>query len=302
MGGEILIDSDPEKGLRFQFTIPVHSEKRGDSEFIKSLRALKPRILVINTHKEVINYVTRIITEIGGTVTGAPTLAAAAKQLLRGNVFSGCVVGFDMLHSDFAGLMGNIARFIPKENIIIFVKNETQALAHEKCLKYGFSEAKIITVPILPTALLEQSAAGFGLKVAVGARTAAAPDFSGKNILVVDDHEITLEIMGGILEATKAKIFTAKNGLQAVEMYTENPTRFDAVLMDVQMPIMDGLTATRTIRASETPVALTLPIIAMTANIFDLDKKSCYEAGMSRYVSKPISVRVLYRVLSEVLG
>ncbi|MDR0943433.1 MAG: response regulator [Ruminococcus sp.] len=302
MGGELAVECAPEKGLKFSFTAAVHAEKRGDSELIRDLSALRSKILVIENKKEVVEFVTRTAAEVGGTVSAAPTLAAAARYLLHGAEFSSVIVGFDMIITDFALIMGNITRYVDPKNIIIFAKNNHHSLAQEMCVKSGYQAVKIITVPILPTALLEQAATGFGLKIAQSFRTAIAPDFSGKNILLVDDHDMTIEITTGILEPTKAKIFTAKTGLEAVTAYTENPDRYDAILMDVQMPVMDGLTATRTIRATEASTALTVPIIAMTANIFDLDKKSCYDAGMSRYVSKPVSVRELYRVLSEVLN
>jgi CheY-like chemotaxis protein len=302
MGGSIEISSDPEKGLRFSFSVSVHSEKRGDSELVRELKSLNAKVLVIENKKEVINYLTRTVAEVGGTVSPAPTLAAAARYLLHGTPFNTVVVGFDMIITNFALNMTNITRHIDPKNIIILTKNDHHAHAQELCHKAGFSTVKIINVPVLPTALLEQAATELGLKITQGFRTANAPDFSGKNLLLVDDHDITLEITSAILEPTGAKLFTAKTGLEAVELYTENPSRFDAILMDVQMPVMDGLTATRTIRASDAVSAMTIPIIAMTANIFDLDKKSCYDAGMSRYISKPVSVRELYRVLSEVLN
>jgi CheY-like chemotaxis protein len=302
MGGELAINSDPDKGLKFSFTAAVHAEKRGDSELIRELKEIRSKVLVIENKKEVVEFLTRTVADVGGTVSSAPTLAAAARYLLHGAEFTSVIVGFDMIVSDFALIMGNITRYVDPKNIIIFAKNSHQSLAQEMCFKSGYQAIKVITVPILPTALIEQAATGFGLKIPQSFRTAIAPDFSGKNILLVDDHDMTLEITAGILEPTKAKVFTAKTGLEAVNSYTENPDRFDAILMDVQMPVMDGLTATRTIRATESSTAMTVPIIAMTANIFDLDKKSCYDAGMSRYISKPVSVRELYRVLGEVLS
>ena len=126
-------------------------------------------------------------------------------------------------------------------------------------------------------------------------------DFAGRHMLLVDDVEINREIVIALLEPTNIKIDSAENGAVAVRMFSENPERYDIVLMDVQMPEMDGYEATRTIRALGTPRAMSLPIIAMTANVFKEDVEKCLAAGMNGHLGKPLDFDDVLRKLGEFL-
>jgi signal transduction histidine kinase/ActR/RegA family two-component response regulator len=112
--------------------------------------------------------------------------------------------------------------------------------------------------------------------------------FEGHTILLVEDVEINREIVSALLEPTALTIVNAENGVEAVRLFGENPARYEMIFMDVQMPEMDGLEATRTIRAMGIPCAQRVPIVAMTANVFREDIERCLEAGMDDHVGKPI--------------
>lgn len=129
----------------------------------------------------------------------------------------------------------------------------------------------------------------------------SACDFSGKVMLLADDIEINLEIAITLLEPTNITIDTAKNGQEAFEAVAANPGRYDIVLMDVQMPEVDGLQATKMIRAINTPEAAALPIIAMTANVFKEDVEKCLEAGMNDHLGKPIAIDHVIAMLARYL-
>ena len=115
-------------------------------------------------------------------------------------------------------------------------------------------------------------------------------EFSGRCILLAEDVEINREIVLTLLEPTRLTIECAEDGEQAVKMFTESPWKYDAIFMDVQMPNMDGYEATRAIRALGTPHAQTVPIIAMTANVFREDIERCLESGMNGHVGKPLDM------------
>lgn len=135
-----------------------------------------------------------------------------------------------------------------------------------------------------------------------GVDTDAELDFSGKTILVVEDHPVNQMIVVKLLEKKGAKTLTAKNGQEALHLFESGVKHsVDAILMDIRMPVMDGLEATRAIRASKHPDATTVPILAMTANAFDQDVQSSKRAGMNAHLAKPIDPQRLYLELNTYL-
>ena len=124
--------------------------------------------------------------------------------------------------------------------------------------------------------------------------------FLGKRILLVEDHPLNTVVARRLLEKQKMEVVHAENGKIALDIFTESePGTFDAILMDVRMPVMDGITATQEIRGLKREDAKSIPIIAMTANAFDEDKQHTYEAGMNAHLAKPIEPRMLYDTLAQ---
>ena len=115
---------------------------------------------------------------------------------------------------------------------------------------------------------------------------------------MVEDNELNVEIAEFMLTENGAKVETVKNGLEAVQHFeASEPGTYDVILMDVMMPVMDGLTATKTIRSLERQDAKTIPIIAMTANAFREDAEKCMEAGMNAHLSKPIVIEEVIKTI-----
>ena len=141
-------------------------------------------------------------------------------------------------------------------------------------------------------------------------KIASAPDkvnkqtseikIDGLNLLLVEDNELNAEIAETLLSDEGAAVTVAKDGSQAVNIFKEKPEgSFDAILMDIMMPVMDGLTATKKIRTLNHPDAKKIPIIAMTANAFKEDKEKCLAAGMNAHLAKPIEIENVKKVLCE---
>ncbi len=127
--------------------------------------------------------------------------------------------------------------------------------------------------------------------------------FEGRHILLVEDNELNQEIAVEILQEEGFILDVADDGAVAVEkMRQAGPDQYDLILMDIQMPVMNGYEATRRIRGLEDPEVACIPIIAMTANAFEEDKKAAFEAGMNGHIAKPIDIPKLIEVLREVLG
>jgi CheY-like chemotaxis protein/anti-sigma regulatory factor (Ser/Thr protein kinase) len=126
-------------------------------------------------------------------------------------------------------------------------------------------------------------------------------DLAGKRILVAEDNAINQEMAVILLEKEGMIVETADNGLRAVEAVVDNPDEhgYDAILMDIEMPILDGIKAAKSIRSIGTDYAQNIPIIAMTANAFEHDIRKSLEAGMNGHISKPVAASELYRVLDR---
>ena len=123
------------------------------------------------------------------------------------------------------------------------------------------------------------------------------------HLLAVEDNELNAEIIEMLLTDDGAKVTVAKNGRQAVECFENNPPgTFDAILMDVMMPVMDGIAATKAIRAMDRADAKTIPIIAMTANAFEEDAKRCLAAGMTAHLAKPFQIEDVEKTIVECCG
>ena len=147
--------------------------------------------------------------------------------------------------------------------------------------------------------LLESPFAAPGAEEDVQEDTAS---FTGKKIFLVEDNELNQEIAVEILKEEGFAVDVADDGSVAVEKLKETkPGQYDVILMDIQMPIMNGFEATRQIRALDIPGISDLPIIAMTANAFDEDRKAALEAGMNGHIAKPIDVPKLLALLKEIL-
>ena len=120
--------------------------------------------------------------------------------------------------------------------------------------------------------------------------------FKGKKMLLVEDNELNREIAIEILKEYGFRMETAENGQEAVNIVSASrPGEYDLILMDIQMPVMDGMKATKHIRSLKDPKLSAIPIIAMTANAFDEDKKAAYDCGMNGFISKPIVIEEIVR-------
>jgi len=159
---------------------------------------------------------------------------------------------------------------------------------------------KFLSKPLFPSAILDviKECISVDRQQMEAAHNDIKGIFEGRKILLAEDVEINREIVLALLEPTNVKIDCAENGMEAVKMFQQSPD-YDMVLMDVQMPVMDGYEATKQIRALNIPEAKTARIIAMTANVFRDDIERCHDVGMNNHIGKPLDFEEVVEKLLE---
>lgn len=161
-----------------------------------------------------------------------------------------------------------------------------------------------VSKPLFLTEMHDVLARAIGvLKDDVKVECVKSENFVGKKILLVEDNELNREIAQSVLEELGFVVDYAEDGCVALGMLKmAKQGAYDLILMDVQMPVMDGLEATRQIRSLRDDYFKNVPIIAMTANAFEEDRKAAMDAGMNEHIAKPIDVEKLKKVLRKFLG
>jgi CheY-like chemotaxis protein len=163
--------------------------------------------------------------------------------------------------------------------------------------KKGAGSVFTVTVPMQPSDRTAQPAAMTDWKEGLSGSLA------GRRVLMAEDVEQNAEILADLLELEEMESERAENGEEALRMFREHPEGYyDCILMDVRMPVMDGLTAAKAIRALPRADAETIPIIAMTANVFDEDMERSLAAGMNAHLSKPIEPDLMYETIARLLA
>ena len=309
MGGTIWVTSEFGKGSAFTFTMKAprgsgnaklirNPAEQSNNDQIKSLK-----ILAVDDSIEANEYLTHILSSLTLTCDHAYDGWEALKTVEKA-IAENCP--YDIVFMDYMmpGLNGietaKKIKQISNESIaIIMVSIYDWADIEQDAREAGI--LKHLAKPFSPSSVFDViNEVAFGrIKSNYAAKNLSATGFSGNTILLAEDIDINREIVAAFLEHTKVNIMFAENGIQAIEMFQAEPDKYDIILMDIQMPEMDGLEATRQIRKMDLRRAKTIPIIAMTANALSEDVKKCKEAGMNDHLAKPIDPEALLCKLND---
>ncbi len=302
MGGTVSVDSEVGKGTTFtvslQFKTCSGSVKQ---ETIPQLRGL--RALVADDDFNTCSSVTKMLAAIGMR----PDWTTSGKEAVLRVKLAGeqedkyAVYIIDWLMPDMNGIevVRRIRALIGEETPIIVLTAYDWSDIEEETRKAGVTA--FCSKPIFLSELKEILESPFTVKNKEEALQETF-SFHGKEILLVENNELNQEIAVEILKEVGFDVDVANDGVVAVERMREaKPGRYELILMDIQMPVMDGYEATRQIRALENPDVAGIPIIAMTANAFDEDKKAALEAGMNGHIAKPIDVSKLLELLWKIV-
>ncbi len=302
MGGSIFVESEVGKGSTFtvalQFQTCCGPERQ---ETIPQLQGL--RALVADDDFNTCSSVTKMLSDIGlrpdWTTSGKEAVLRAKLAAEQSDEYDVYIVDWLMPDMNGVEVVRRIRRLIGEDTPIIILTAYDWADIEEEARKAGVTA--FCAKPIFLSELREILEAPYTLKNPEKDLDEEI-SFHGKKLLLVEDNELNQEIAVEILEEVGFDVDVADDGTVAVERMKEaEPGRYDVILMDIQMPIMDGYEATRQIRALNVPDVAGIPIIAMTANAFEEDKKLALEAGMNAHLAKPIEIPKLMEALWEIV-
>ena len=300
MGGTIEVTSKEGVGSEFDvcLTFKLDGEKHS-YEKIESLQGL--RVLVADDDTDTCINVTKMLMEIGmrpeWTASGKEAVVRTKLALDMGDEFSAYII--DWLMPDMNGIetVRRIRRLIGESKPIIILTAYDWAEIEEEARQAGVTA--FCEKPLFMSELKELLTKPMPV---VEKQPLSVEDCKGKKILLVEDNSLNQEIAVAVLEGAGFAVEVAGDGNIAVEkMAAAKPGQYDLVLMDVQMPIMNGYEATKRIRAMQSPYCRQIPIIAMTANAFEEDKALALQAGMNDYLSKPIQIEKMLKVIRRFL-
>ena len=304
MNGIISVESELGKGSTFTVELSLKlQDVEKNAEQIKELEGL--RTLVVDDDFNVCDSVSKMLKQIGmrseWTTSGREAAYRAKLALTEGDPYHTYIVDWQMPETSGVETTRKIRSVAGDDAFIIILTAYDWTDIEEEAKEAGVNAfcAKPLFMSDLKAALL--AANNLAEKEAEAAAWTLA-DFSGKRILLVEDIELNREIAEVILTEAGFEVESAPDGTDAVDMVKRSEEYYyDAVLMDVQMPIMDGYEATRTIRALPREDVRQLPIIAMTANALEEDKEAALKNGMNAHISKPLDMDIFINVLVQFL-
>ena len=305
MGGTIEVQTAQGKGTEFTVCVPMRAQtEQRPVEKITELEGLKA--LVVDDDFNTCDSVTKMLVKVGmraeWTLSGKEAVLRARQSIEMSDAYHTYIIDWRLPDMNGIEVTRRIRSLNDDTPIIILTAYDWSDIEVE-------AKAAGVTAfcakPMFMSDLRETLTSALGQKqtdAAQGLLPDKNADFKGKHILLVEDNELNREIAQEILRECGFLVDSAENGAVAVEkVSTAAPGSYDLVLMDVQMPIMDGYTATRQIRALDDPARAKLPILAMTANAFDEDRRNALESGMNGFLSKPIVIGDLVQELHKIL-
>ena len=298
MNGEIWIESELGSGASFAFTVKLERAANEESRLHFIERTEPVRILVVDDSPEVLEFFV-VLAQRMNIVCDTASGSQEALRLLGGDAaYDICFLDLRLPVMDGITLSRAISASLQKKPVIIIISAYDWNPVEQDAKASGVDDfmakplfASDVTQCISKYAEAKQS------DESGGADHEHTLSFKGYRILLAEDVEINREIVITLLEPTLVEIDCAVNGAEAVKLFSKAPDRYDMILMDIQMPVMDGLEATERIRALESGQPNGVPIIAMTANVFKEDIEQCMKAGMNDHIGKPIDNNELLKKL-----
>jgi signal transduction histidine kinase/ligand-binding sensor domain-containing protein/DNA-binding response OmpR family regulator len=316
MAGDLTLESTPGSGSVFNFTARVSKSGRKTQKFLLPDALEGKKILVVDDNRNNREVLTHTLEIVGAQVTALPggdeALAAIDKNTTAGEPFQLGIIDIQMPGMSGYELCEKIrAGKTASSKMPLLAFSSSISKQSQKWREVGFNlflykpvrRWKILETVLQMLKEFQTGSAGAEAEVSGRGKNRQEAVFPGGkvpgetiHILLVEDNPINRKLAGFMLTRVGYEVEYALNGRDAVDMYSTKPEKYDLILMDIQMPEMDGKDASRRIREKG---FREVPIIAMTAHSMQGDKDSCLEAGMNDYISKPIKSEVVYRMVEK---
>jgi signal transduction histidine kinase/CheY-like chemotaxis protein len=313
MDGKIWVQSQPGKGAAFFFTVQTKrgAEKKQEHRF-DSLNRGNIRIMAVDDDPDILAYFNEVAREIGVYCDTAISAEDALKKTEQNGNYNVYFVDWKMPGMDGIQLARELKTRMSADSIVIMISALEWNSITQSAKSAGID--KFLSKPLFPSSIVDVISESLGINQQTEeVQKDINGIFAGHRILLVEDVEINREIVLTLLEPTQLEIECAVNGAIAVQLFNKSPQKYEMIFMDVQMPEMDGYSATRHIRTIEEKMRADIteskikshnenlheqiPIIAMTADVFREDIERCLSAGMNDHLGKPINFNELLAVL-----
>lgn len=305
MGGDITVESKENKGSKFTVTLPLKCvvDDNGEVPDFKG-----HAVLVADDDQNACESIGLMLNETGLAVNSVFRAQEAVEKVRtaheRGEDYSAVLLDWKMPDMDGLEAARQIRAEVGEQVFILLISAYDWENVEQEAAGSGIND--FLTKPVFKSQLLDklrgsiQSTPKEREELQELQISAKNLELTGMKILIAEDNDLNREIITEIMAGCGAKTVSAENGREAVQLFVEStPGEYQMVFMDVHMPKMDGLEATRKIRESGHPDALHIPVIAMTADIFQEDVKKCMRAGMNAHIGKPIELDKLFEVVEH---
>jgi CheY-like chemotaxis protein len=296
MGGEIWVESETGKGSVFAFTVRLKRDTEKLTRMLpEGVKWSNVRIFAVDDDQIIRDFFMEISADLGIVCKVAGNAEEVVDILDREEPFNIFFIDWKLPGMGGTQLTQRIREQSQDKPIVIIFSEADWSDIEEEAFFAGVS--KFLPKPLFESNVVDVINECIGLDNIVERckeQEKTSDVYEGTYILLVEDVEINREIVTVLLEPSLAVIECAEDGEEAVRMFGENPEKYSIILMDVQMPNMDGYEATRRIRAHEHPKGQGIPIVAMTANVFKEDVEKCLAAGMNDHVGKPLNIDQVY--------
>ncbi|MBE8954663.1 MAG: response regulator [Quinella sp. 2Q5] len=304
MNGNISVKSD--KGVGSEFTVNVtlrNSPKSFDSVKGKKIEVGDLDVLIVDDDPIACEHAKLVLEEVGiaadVSLTGREAVEKVRLRRARHELYNILLIDLRMPDENGIEVTRRVRDIIGNESAIIILTSYSWDDVIEEAMAAGVD--RFMAKPLFASTVVKEFHQALEMKTLNEPEKKLA-ELEGRRILMAEDMPVNAEIMIMVLSMRGMQVEHAPNGLDAVNAFAASElNHFDAVLMDIRMPKMDGLKATEAIRALDRPDAKTVPIIAMTANAFDEDVQRSLQAGMNAHLSKPVEPEHLFRTLQELI-